>query len=116
MKIERVFYGMVNGKMKFDKTDGVNRLLSDSSIEFIRNLKIDASNRYLYFKQEQVIAFPKIIKVFDEKSERAWIQNETRLLSVHDYFELSNVGGHLWQGDELNEVLEFPDQFNPIIV
>ncbi len=114
--IERIFYGMVNGKITMDKTPGVNTLLSDKSIEYIRNLGVEASDRYLYFKQEQVIAYPKIIPVFDEDSKRSWVQNETRLMSVHDFLEASNVGKILWQNQQFIEIKELPDQFNSLTV
>jgi hypothetical protein len=116
MKIERIFYGMIKGRIILQKTAGVNKLLSDANITYIRNLTVKDSDRYLYFKNEQVIALPKIINVFDEKSKRSWVQNETRLIAVHDYFELTNPSKVLFQNVPFTELTEEPDQFTVIIV
>jgi hypothetical protein len=114
--IERFIYGMFQGKISQDKTPGLNALLSDKQIEYIRNLPLEANERYLIFWKEQVIAFPKIIKIFDEKSKRSWVQNETRFITFKDYFEATSIEKTLWQNQEFTELKELPDQFNAITV
>lgn len=117
-KIERIFYGMVNGKITQDKTSGVTSLLTDSQIAYIRGLTVEDSDRYLYFKENhpQVIAVPKIINVFDPDSKRTWVQNETRIMTVKDYLDITSPVKVMFNSSPLLEVKELPSQFTPIIV
>jgi len=89
VKIERFFYGMVNGKIYLLKTDGVNNLLSDKNFQFLRNLRLQHSDKYLWLPTEQIIALPHITNVEDDDG-RIWVQNQTLLIKIHDYLQLTN--------------------------
>lgn len=88
MKIERFLYGMIDGKIYLLKTNGVNKLLSDKNFQYLRNLKEEDSDKYLWLPTEQVIALPHIKTVSDDNG-RTWVQNQTLLIPIHDYIKLT---------------------------
>ena len=89
MKVERFLYGMFDGKICLLKTDGVNKLLSDKNFQWLRNLRVEDSDKYLWLPTEQVVALPHIEKVSDENG-RDWVQNQTLLIPIHDYIQCTN--------------------------
>lgn len=114
MKIERFVYGMFNGKIYLLKTDGVDKILSYKNFYYLKNLTEMDNNKYLWLPTEQVVAVPHVTKVEDGDG-RTWVQNQTLLIKIHDYLQLTNPHLTLAQfflplSDEL------PESFNPIIV
>ncbi len=89
MKIEHFFFGMVDEKINMWKSDGVNNLISDQNLQFLRTLSLEDSDRYFWLPTEQVIALPHIVQVTD-KAGRDFIQNHTLLLTIHQYLQLTN--------------------------
>lgn len=89
MKIQRFLYGMFDGKICLLKTDGVNKILSDKNFQYLRNLQPEDSDKYLWLPTEQVVALPHIETVSD-KDGRTWVQNQTLLIPIHDYIQLTN--------------------------
>ena len=120
MKIERILYGMqaANGKISLLKTSGVNNLLSYKNIEYIKKLKPEDSYKYLWFKQEQTIAYPVIIDVADKDPKhggRTWVQNQTYLVNIHEFITyFLNNGSNPFQQFILPEQDVFPDNFEPL--
>jgi len=90
MRIERLFHGMIDGKVYLLKTDGLNKLLTDKSIQRLRELTIAESDRYQWFPTEQAVAVPHITMVNDEDG-RVFVQNETRVMGIHDYLQWTNA-------------------------
>ena len=110
MKIERFLYGMFNGKIYLLKTEGLNTVLSDKNFQFLRNLKEEDSGKYLWLPTEQLIALPDIVTVKDDDG-RTWVQNETFLIKIHDYLQLTKPNEllskhHVLPLEELPESLE----------
>lgn len=89
MKIERFKYGMFDGKIVLEKTDGLNEVLSDRNFQRLRNLTVEDSDQYLWLPSEQLIAFPHITKA-EDKDGRTFVQNKTLLIGIHDYIQLTN--------------------------
>jgi len=89
MKIERFRYGMFDGKILLEKTDGVNAILTDKNFQRLRNLTEADNEKYLWLPTEQLIAFPHITMA-EDKAGRTFVQNETLLIGIHDYIRLSN--------------------------
>jgi hypothetical protein len=81
VKVERFLYGMFNGKIYLLKTEGVNNLLSDKNFQFLRNLREEDSDKYLWLPTEQIVALPHIVKVEDDNG-RSWVQNQTLLIKI----------------------------------
>jgi hypothetical protein len=123
MKIERFLYGMqtADGKILMLMTPGVRGMLSQASIDFIRKLQPQDSYKYLWFREEQVIAYPVVITVTDErdpkKGKRTWVQNQTYLVNIHDYLThtLGN-GGNVFTPLLHGELEVFPEFFDPVNV
>ena len=122
MKVERILYGMetATGKIALLKTPGVNNLLTFKNQEYIRNLKPQDSNQYLWFKTEQTIAYPVIITVADQDPKhggRTWVQNQTFLVNIHEFIShtLGN-GGNIFEKLVSPEYQQFPDDFNALQV
>jgi len=89
MKIERFLYGMIDGKIWLLKTDGLNAILSDKNFQRLRDLTEEDNEQYLWLPTEQLVAFPHITIVTD-KDGRSFVQNETLLIGIHDYIQLSD--------------------------
>lgn len=86
MTVEHIFYGMVDGKIVYHKSKGVTKILTDKSLQFLRNLRKNGDGQYLWFPTEQVIALSRVIEVKDEHG-RHWVQNKTLLIPIHDYIQ-----------------------------
>jgi hypothetical protein len=90
MKIERFLCGMFgDGKIYLLKTDGLNDVLTDKNFQYLRNLTLEYSDKYLWLPTEQVVALPHIENVEDDNG-RTWVQNQTLLIPIHDYLQLTN--------------------------
>ena len=124
MKIERLFYGMYTATGKIDQLMSsyrVRNLISARNIEYIKELKPSDSRKYMWLPTEQTIAYPIIIEVEDKrkgKGGRSWVQNQTFIMSIHDYIMatqdhsfLSLVEPHV-----LPELEEAPSSFDAINV
>lgn len=117
MKVERVFYGMVNGKIDELTTDGVRNLISYKNLEYLRTLKPEDSGKHLWLKSEQTIAFPIVREVKDMregKGGRTWVQIQTFLVNIHDY--LNDTAKKIFEPYIMPELTELPKQFDPIII
>lgn len=114
MKIERFFHGMINGKITEFKTGGVNALLRDKSIQRLRKLTEEDSDKYLWFPTEQTVAVPHVISVCDGDG-REWVQNCTKLMAIHDYLCLTDPVKVLscFPNPSFNEI---PEVFEPLEV
>jgi hypothetical protein len=119
MKIQRFIFGMFDGKVTLVKTDGVNQILSDKNFQYLRNLTPEDSDKYLWLQTEQVIAFPHIT-VTEDKNGRTFVQNETLLIPIHDYIQLTNpkqIFTNLFQNrDSVPEKLEPLEIDSPLIL
>jgi len=113
MKVERIFYGMVNGKIDMLTTDGVRNLISYKNLEYIRNLTPADSGKHLWLKTEQTVAFPAIIEVEDNDG-RTWVQNQTFLVNIHDYLEAT--AKKIFTPYIMPKLTEIPASFDPIII
>jgi hypothetical protein len=80
---------MFNGRVELAKTNGVNQILSDQNFQFLRDLTLEDSDTYLWLPTEQIVALPHITTVQD-KDGRTFVQNETFLIPIHDYIQLTN--------------------------
>lgn len=87
MKIQRFFYGMVQDKIVLLKTEGVNAILSDASLQFLRQLTPN-DNKEWWLPTEQIVALCHIEEVEDGNG-RTWVQNQTLLIPIHDYIRLT---------------------------
>lgn len=125
MKIERLIYGMqtADGKILMPFSEGVRDLLTQKSIDHIRMLKPHDSRRYLWFKTEQTLAYSVIVEVQDKRSDsdghRTWVQNQTFLMNIHDFFRCSQQGVNPFQVFEQNlqpEMEVFPEVLSPLNV
>jgi len=87
MKIERFFYGMVNGKIILLKTKRVNEILSDENFQFLRRLTPN-DNKQWWLPAEQIITLSHIEEINDGDG-RAWVQNQTLLIPIQDYIKLT---------------------------
>jgi len=87
MKIERFFYGMINGKIILLKTNGVNAILSDDNFQFLRKLTPKDNNQW-WLPAEQIVALSHVEEV-DDDNGRTWVQNQTLLIPIHDYIKLT---------------------------
>jgi len=87
MKIERFFYGMVDGKIILLKTARVNNILSDENFQFLRKLSPKDNNQW-WLPTEQVVALSHVQEVKDNNG-RSWVQNTTLLIPIHDYIRLT---------------------------
>jgi hypothetical protein len=114
MKIERFFYGMIDGKIYQFKTDYLRAVLSDKNFEALRNVTEEDSDKYLWFPSQQLVALPRIITVAD-KDGRTWVQNQTLLIGIHDYLHMTNPSKHL-SGFFVPELTEVPEVFEPLEV
>lgn len=115
MKIERFLCGMFNGKISLIKTDGLNDVLTDKNFQHLRSLGVEDSDRYLWLPTEQVVALPHIETVEDENG-RIWVQNETRLIKIHDYLQLTNPYKVLSNFPFLTPLDELPESLEPLEV
>ena len=122
MKIERILYGMqtADGKIDMKLTNGVRNILASKNIEYIRQLKPADSNKYLWFKTEQTIAYPVIVEVADKNPThggRTWVQNQTFLVNIHDFIShfLGN-GSNPFNALIQPELEKFPDVFDAVNV
>ena len=105
---------MFNGKIRLLKTEGVDNIISRKNFYYLKNLTETDNNKYLWLPTEQVVAVPQIRRV-EDKDGRTWVQNQTLLIKIHDYLQLTIPHLTLAQfflplSDEL------PESFNPIIV
>ena len=122
MKIEQILYGMQtsDGKILKLKTPGVDALLTLKSQETIRQLKPVDSKKYLWFRTEQTFVFPFIIEVADKDPKhggRTWVQNQTFLMGIHDFFSLVQQGQNpfaIIESNYLGELEKFPESFNSL--
>jgi len=120
MKVESILYGMQtsNGKIDLLLTPGVRNMLSQKSIETIRKLTPADSGRYLWFRAEQVIAYPTIISVVDQDpahGKRTWVQNHTLLVNIHEFLSHYLTGsGNIFTAHVLPEQKVFPEFFDSI--
>ena len=88
MSIEHFFYGLLDGKIVYLKSNGVNDLISDKNLQRLRTLTIKDSEHYLWLPTEQVIALPHITETADQFGRKC-IQNQTLLIPVHEYIQQS---------------------------
>lgn len=114
MKIERFFYGMIDGKICQLKTDYLRAVLSDKNFEALRKVTEEDSNKYLWFPSQQLVALPHITAVADEDG-RTWVQNQTLFIGIHDYLHMTDPNKYLSKffASELKEV---PELFEPLEV
>ena len=87
MKIERFFYGMIDGKIILLKTNGLNKILSDRNFQFLRKLTPEDKNQW-WLPAEQIVALSHVETVEDDNG-RTWVQNQTLLIPIHDYINLT---------------------------
>lgn len=112
--MERFVYGMFNGKIYLLKTEGVDNILSNKNFHYLKNLTEEDNNKYLWLPTEQLVAVPHITTVEDQDG-RTWVQNQTLLIKIHDYLQLTNP--HLLLSKFfLSLTNELPENFDPIIV
>jgi hypothetical protein len=122
MKIERILYGMQtsDGKILSKYTDGVLKLLQPKSRESIKALQISQSRKPLWFKTEQVLAYPIIIEVEDKHPDhggRSWVQNQTFLVHLTDFLEYAlNNGSNPFEKLTMGELDKFPESFDSLEV
>lgn len=120
MKVERILYGMqtADGRIDLLLTAGVRSILTQKSIEYLKQLKPVDSNRYLWFKAEQVIAYPIIRDVTDQDPKhggRTWVQTQVFLVNIHDYLTYTLSGSNTpFTNYILPELEKFPEFFDPI--
>ena len=114
MKIERVLYGMFNGKICMLKTTGVNNIITDKNLQHLRELTVADSDKYLWLPTEQVVALPHIESV-EDKDGRSWVQNQTLLIPIHDYIRLTSPYEHFAQ-HFLPVMDTLPIKFEPLTV
>lgn len=114
MKIERFFYGMIDGKIRLLKTNGLNAILTDKNFQRLRTLTEQDSDKYLWLPSEQLVAFPHITTVSDGDG-RTFVQNETLLIGIHDYIQLSNPKLLLYAYFS-SEWKEIPDKLEPLTI
>ena len=90
MKIARFKYGMASdGKIILEKSDGLSDVLTDKNFQLLRELTEEDNENYLWLPTEQLVALPRITTVKDDDG-RPFVQNETVLLPIHDYIQLTN--------------------------
>lgn len=123
MKIERLYYGMFTGtgKIGLMLTPKVRSLVQPQNIEYIKALQPEQSKRYLWLPSEQVVAYPVVTEVKDEREgmgNRPWVQNQTFIMTVHDYISatqqqsfLSLVEPHI-----LEPLEDYPESWNALTV
>jgi hypothetical protein len=80
---------MFNGKIELTKSDSLSDVLTDQNFRYLRDLTVEDNGKYLWLPTEQLIALPHI-KFVEDKDGRTFVQNETILISIHDYIELTN--------------------------
>ena len=120
MKVERVLYGMQtsDGKIWLRLTDGARELLTQKSLDYLRQLRPKDSGKYLWFKTEQTIAYPIVYTVQDKDPEhggRTWVQNQTFLVGIHDFLtHYLNNGANPFGSLVLPELEEFPEFIEPL--
>jgi len=114
MKIERFFYGMIDGKIYQFKTDYLRAVLSDKNFESLRNVTEEDSDKYLWFPSQQLVALPRITTVAD-KDGRTWVQNQTLFVGIHDYLRMTNPSKYLSKFF-VPELKEVPEVFEPLEV
>jgi len=105
---------MINGKIYLFTTNGVSDLLSDKNFQKLRTLREEDSDKYLWLPTEQVVAFPHIVTVEDQNG-RTWVQNETLLIKIHDYIQLTNPN-HLLSKFFSIPYETLPEKFEPLKV
>lgn len=114
MKIERFFYGMINGKICQLKTDYLRAVLSDKNFESLRHVTLEDSNKYLWFPSQQLVALPQVRTVSDDDG-RTWVQNETLIIGIHDYLSMTDPNKYLSRFF-VAELKEVPDSFEALEV
>lgn len=104
---------MIDGKIVLLKTDRVSQILSDANLQFLRKLTlVDASE--WWFPIEQVVSVSRIEKVNDGDG-RTWVQNQTLLIPIHDYIELTKPRETFQQYFEAT-LTKLPETYEPIEV
>jgi hypothetical protein len=114
MKIERFFYGMIDGKIYQFKTDYLRAVLSDKNFEALRKVTEEDSDKYLWFPSQQLVALPHVTKVEDEDG-RTWVQNQTLVMGIHDYLCMTDPSKYLSKFF-VPELTEIPEVFEPLEV
>ncbi len=119
MKVERVFYGMVNGKIDELTTAGARNLISYKNLEYLRTLKPEEfrKGKHLWMPTEQTVAYVVAREVVDKregKGGRSWVQIQTFLVNIHDYLE--STAKQVFEPYIMPELEEWPRQFDPIII
>ncbi len=111
MKVERFFYGMVKGKIVLLKTDGLNQILSDESFQFLRKL-VPTDNNQWWLPTEQIVAVSHVEEI-DDDNGRTWVQNQTLLIPILNYIQLTKPYTILHEFFE-PIMQEAPTTFNPV--
>ena len=87
-------------------------MLSEKNFQYLRNLKEEDCDKYLWLPTEQIIALPHIITVTDDNG-RTWVQNQTLLIKIHDYLQLTDPY-KLFSKFFLPSLGDLPENFEPI--
>ena len=112
-KIERILYGMFDGKIQLIKTSGVSSLISYKNVMSLARKDIKDSGKAFWLGYENTIAIPFIKNVVDEHG-RDFVQNQIFLIGIHDYLALSNVTETMKKFYQ--DIDKIPDRFEAITV
>lgn len=124
MKVERLLYGMQTGDGKiFTKlSEGAYSLLEPKSRDSLKALRVEDTKKYRWFKTEQTLVYSVIIKVAckdPSQGGREWVQNESFLVNIHDFFSYVQQGKNPFEVFEANlfgELEKFPDSISSLNV
>lgn len=107
MKIHRFLKSMFkDGKIRLYTTPGLSSILTDKNFQILRNLKLEDDGHYLWLPTEQLVALPRIQEV--EVDGRSGLQNETLLIPIHDYIQLTQPFNHF--SKYFSPILEGPPE------
>ena len=88
MPIEHFLYALFpDGKLGLIKTSGVNKILTDKSMEFLR--KKTCNGEPYWLPTEQVVAIQHIEQATD-KDGREGVWNHTLLIPIGEYIRLTD--------------------------
>jgi len=111
MKVEQYWYGMATatGKInEFWSSDTIRSTMYGKK-EYFRKLKPEDSHQYLWFRNEQVIAYPVVQNVADKSNDgkRTWTQVQVFFVNIHEFLTAKISGA--FDGYVLPEQTDFPD-------
>ncbi len=95
---------MVNDKIILLKTEGV-------SFQFLRKLTPQDNNLW-WLPTEQIVAVSNVHEVNDNNG-REWVQNETFLIPIHDYLNLTKPH-ELFKNLFMATITEQPEKFEAV--